>query len=92
MLCLPHSLHLAVLEFPVLLDPLPLARVVVHLEVRLDKHREVRVVRLSYVLLVLTQLDGHDVAEPRARILCTNNSKDQSTLHYVLTLFFLTSK
>ena len=62
---------LGVLQSPVLPDPVPLARRVVHLEVRLDLHGEVRPVLLQHVLLVLGQLDRHDVA-------CNGRRKERS--------------
>ena len=39
-----------------------------YLEMSLHDHGEVSVVCLGHVLLVLAQLDGHDVAEMRARV------------------------
>jgi len=46
----------------ILLDALPLAGGVVHLEVGLNDHGRVRAVVLHHVLLVLRQLNGDDIA------------------------------
>jgi len=40
-----------------------------YLEVSLHNHGEVGVVRLRHVLLVLAQLDGHDVAQVGTRVI-----------------------
>lgn len=71
-----------VLYRPELLDPLPLAIVVVHLEVRLNHHRQICVVLLQDVLLVLRQFYRYDVAEMGARVVSAarHEPKNQSLL------------